>query len=29
MSAPVQIVDVAVLSDQWYVPKRYSFDHLR
>lgn len=29
MSAPVQIIDVAVLSDQWYVLKKYSFDYLR
>lgn len=29
MSAPVQIVDVSVLSDQWYVLKKYSFDYLR
>src|SRR5690242_15701999 len=29
MSAPVQLVDVSVLSDQWYVLKKYSFDYLR
>ncbi len=29
MSAPVQLVDVSVLSDQWYVLKKYSFDCLR
>lgn len=29
MSAPVQLIDIAVLSDQWYVLKRYTFDYLR
>ncbi|KFI05448.1 GDP-mannose pyrophosphatase [Massilia sp. BSC265] len=29
MSKLVQIVDVSVLSDQWYVLKKYSFDYLR
>ncbi|MCC2954683.1 GDP-mannose pyrophosphatase NudK [Massilia sp. IC2-477] len=29
MSAPVELIDVAVLSDQWYVLKKYTFDYLR
>lgn len=29
MFTPVQIVDVSVLSDQWYVLKKVSFDYLR
>lgn len=29
MSTPVQLVDVAVLSDQWYVLKKYTFDYQR
>jgi len=29
MPAPVQLVDVSVLSDQWYVLKKYTFDYRR
>lgn len=29
MSAPIQVADVSVLSDQWYVLKKVTFDYLR
>lgn len=29
MSAPIQVVDVSVLSEQWYVLKKYTFDYRR
>jgi len=29
MSTPIQLIDAATLSDQWYVLKKYTFDYLR
>ena len=28
-AAPIEVVDVSTLSDQWYVLKKYTFDYLR